>query len=72
MNYLPDSKDIPRLPRQWLVNVMYTVVGKEFADWVHRHIELRNGSMAHEKNLMIDLDPEVAKVFQGSTHVSTR
>ena len=24
--YLPDAKDMPRLPRQWLVNVFYTVL----------------------------------------------
>ena len=27
MAYLPDSKEIPQLPRQWLANVIYTVFG---------------------------------------------
>ena len=70
--YIPDSKDIPRLPRQWLANVLNTVVGQDFADWVHRKIELRNEGRARDKNLMIDLDPEVARAFQASTHVSAR
>ena len=29
-NYLPDEKDLHRLPRQWLANVIYTLVGEEF------------------------------------------
>lgn len=72
MRHLPDSKDIPRLPRQWLINVCYTVVGEQFAAWVNRLVEARNAERAQEKELMIDLDPEVAQVFRSSTHVSTR
>ena len=33
-SYLPDDKDIHRLPRQWLVNVIYTLVGDDFGAWV--------------------------------------
>ena len=33
-SYLPDDKDIHRLPRQWLANVVYTIVGDEFGAWV--------------------------------------
>jgi len=72
MHYLPDSKDVPRLPRQWLLNVIYTVVGQEFAAWINLQIERRNQERASEQQLMIDLDPEVAKAFRASTHVSTR
>ena len=33
-SYLPDDKDIHRLPRQWLANVIYTLVGNDFGAWV--------------------------------------
>ena len=33
-SYLPDDKDIHRLPRQWLANVIYTIVGDSFGAWV--------------------------------------
>ena len=32
--YLPDERDMHRLPRQWIISVIYTVVGEPFADWV--------------------------------------
>lgn len=32
--YFPEQKDIHKLPRQWVVNVMYTIVGRPFAQWV--------------------------------------
>jgi hypothetical protein len=25
--YLPDAKDLPKVPRQWLANVIYSVAG---------------------------------------------
>ena len=28
MAYLPDGKEIPSLPRQWLANMIYTVYGR--------------------------------------------
>ena len=40
--YLPDERDIVKVPRQWIVNVCYTVMGRKFADWVGRSIKARN------------------------------
>ena len=71
-HYFPDRKDMPRLPRQWIINVLHTILEREFADWVHGHIEKRNSNRAAEQQLMIDLDPEVARHFQESTFVSSR
>ena len=34
LNYLPDETDIYKLPRQWVVNVAYTIVGDEFSEWI--------------------------------------
>lgn len=42
MAYLPDGKEIPQLPRQWLANVIYTVFGRQFAQWVEEKILERN------------------------------
>jgi len=49
MRYLPDDKDLPRLPRQYILNLIYTVVGAEFEQWVHHHIQERNQNRAEEK-----------------------
>ena len=34
MKYLPDLKEIPKLPKPWLCSVVYTVVGDDFKNWV--------------------------------------
>jgi hypothetical protein len=41
-SYLPDERDIAKLPRQWVVNVGYSIVGEEFAAWVKAQVEQRN------------------------------
>ena len=33
-DYLPDGPDRDRISRQWLINVIYTIVGEDFANWV--------------------------------------
>ena len=32
--YLPDQADIPKIPKQWIVNVCAAVIGQPFKDWV--------------------------------------
>jgi len=42
LHYLPIAKEIMKLPKQFLVNVMYTVIGNSFADWVKLRVIARN------------------------------
>ena len=72
LEYLPDQKDVPRLPRQWIINVLFTILGGDFADWVDQHVKARNTGRLEEKQQLIELDPAIARAFQQSTHVSTR
>ena len=44
--YLPDDRDMHKVPRQWLINVAYTIIGKPFSDWVKEEIVLRNEEIA--------------------------
>jgi len=32
--YMPDEIDIPKIPKQWIVNVCASVVGQDFRNWV--------------------------------------
>ena len=41
-DYFPDADDLRRLPRQWVINCTYTLVGRPFADWVQERMEARN------------------------------
>ena len=54
---------MPKLPKQWLVNVMASVVGKDFDTWVKQRILERNEKVVTDRQLMIDMDPTVALAF---------
>ena len=63
MLYLPDEQEIHLLPRQYLANVIYTVVGERFAAWVKERIVERNKKMTSKNNMIIMMDPEIAAAF---------
>ena len=70
--YLPMHKEILKLPKQFLVNLSYSLLGDQFANWVKDRINQRNQKLAVERNLMIDMDPEIARAFQNSTSISSK
>ncbi len=72
LSYLPDERDIPKLPRQWIVNIGYSIIGDEFAAWVKAKVEERNKKLIEERELSIQLDPDIAKAFHGATSVSSK
>ena len=55
--YLPDEPDLPKVPKQWIVNICAAVIGSDFKDWVSDQIEERNAIMAEKKEIMISMDP---------------
>ena len=69
MQFLPEERDLHRLPRQFIVNVLFTVVGNDIVRWVNDVVDERNQKVAEQKKMLIDLDPEIAKAFQKSTSV---
>ena len=71
--YLPEpSLELPKVPKQWLGNVCATVLGDEFSDWVKYQVKVRHEKVADKKDIMISMDPEMAKIFQESTAVSSK
>ena len=44
--YLPDDQDLHKLPRQWIINVCYSVLGKPFGQWVMQGVEQRHEKLA--------------------------
>ena len=72
LKYLPDQQDWHRLPRQWLINLFTTVVGKPFSDWVTGVLNQRNDDMAQKQNFMVDVDNEIAQIFAQSTSLSSK
>ena len=70
--YLPDEVDLPKIPKQWIVNVCAAVLGDVFKAWVAEQVEDRNALMAEKKEIMIAMDPRMVAKFTASTHVSCK
>ena len=70
--YMPDEPDLPKTPKQWIINVCATVIGKPFKTWVKDQVEECNETMNKKKQMDIDMDPQMHAKFQASTHVSRK
>ena len=67
-----EQREIEKLPRQYIANVIYTVVGPVFKQWVDGEINKRNAKIIEDQDLAIDMDPEIHAAFMASQHVSTQ
>ena len=70
--YMPDDKELRKLPRQWICNVGASIIGKPFQNWVTERIKARNEGAVEKKNMLIAMDPAVAAAFHASTAVSRK
>ena len=43
-----EPREVEKLPRAYLANVIYTIVGKPFRDWVDGAIKTRNEKIVAE------------------------
>ena len=64
------EKEIKKLPRGYIANLIYTIVGQPFSDWVKQRVDARNQKVAEEGEHYIELDPEMAAIYQASNAVS--
>ena len=69
-DYLPDGKEVMKMSKQWIANVIHSVLKKTFSNWVKRQVERRNEEMVVARGLTIEMDPEVAAAFEASTKTS--
>jgi hypothetical protein len=71
MEGLPSvRKEIEKMPRQYIANVIYSLAGLPFKEWCNEQIEVRNKMRTEDHDLAIDMDPDIAKIFKASTAVS--
>ena len=54
------------------MNLIYTIVGDDFKRWVAEKVRNRNDKIASKYDLMLDLDPAIAKAFLASSMVSSK
>jgi hypothetical protein len=60
-----------KLPRQWVINVMYSYIGDPFAEFVIFRTQERNQKIYVKKDLSVAIDPDVLAAFNKSTLVSS-
>lgn len=70
--YLPDQQEIRKVPKEWICNVLATVLKGMFTGWVKNRIEERNEAVKEANNTDIGMDPEMAEAFRASTKTSCR
>ena len=69
--YFPDDeKERARLPKQWIVNVLATLTGGDFEEWVTAQINARNERVAIKADKFIEVDKEIAAIFNNASSIS--
>ena len=61
--YFPVRKELMKMPRQYIVNVTYSIVGDDFKKWVHERIHQRNVRQTTAKKSEIDMIPLINTAF---------
>ena len=64
LDYIPDVIEIRKIPKQWLINMIYSLVGNPFKDLVREQIDSKNQRITVERDLMINLDPRLLQFLQ--------
>ena len=82
LEYIADKPEVMRalpllererlaLPRSYIANVIHTLVGHPFKQWVDRIVDQRHNQRRQDKST-IKLDPEIAAIFNQSTATSSK
>ena len=61
---LPIQRECYRLERSYLCNLIYSIVGEPFKNWVDERVNRRNHKVAVVGNQFINMDPEIARIFR--------
>jgi hypothetical protein len=69
-DYFPVGREMRKMPRQYICNMIYSIVGDPFMKWVKNRVAARNSKVAVTNNLNVTLDPNVAKAFALSSAIS--
>ena len=67
---LPEvQREIAKMPRAYICNIIYTFVGEPFAEFVAGKVRARNQKIQQDQDY-IQMDPEITAIYQRSTAVS--
>ena len=65
-----EESEIDALHRGYVANVIYTIVGENFTDWIDKKLKERTKRLCSERDMNISMDPEIFKIFKASTSIS--
>ena len=71
-SYLPEERDIHCLPRCFIINVLYTMIGDEIKLFVKNVIEERNKAVVDHQRMALELDDDIRRAFEMSTAVACK
>ena len=71
-HYLPEDRDMERLPRQYICTIVRGLLKERFDSWVDGVIEQRNENVKKKGNLEIDMEPKIYKIYVASKNVSSK
>ena len=72
MDYLPDPQEIDKVSREWICNVIATLLKNIFTDWLKNCIDKRNKDVIDKSEMAVVMDADIFAAFQASTAVSSR
>ena len=69
--FLPKYEYLKDPNREWLCNVINTIIPEKFQKYIELRVEERKKSLINSQNLGISVQPEFMKLFQQSKSIST-
>ena len=63
MKYLPIQKEIDYLPKQFILNVSYKIIGDQFGEFIKSRVTERNDKVAEKGDLNLHMDPEIYEAY---------
>lgn len=72
LDYLPDAIEIHKVSKEWVCNVVATILKNIFTDWLMGKVNKRNERVVDKGEMNIEMDPDVAAAFHASTAVSCK
>lgn len=70
--YLPEERDMERLPRMFIATIVRGLLKTDFDDWVDGVIDLRNENLKTKQSLEIELSPDIYKIYKESKMISSK
>ena len=56
--YLPDERDVPMLPRDYVLSLAISIVGEPFRDWVKGKVDVRHQEWLKKNDQAVELTKE--------------